>query len=341
MSIASFTSARVAVDLGTANTLIHLTGRGVVLEEPSFVRLRAGSRRVEAAGSEAKSGSGRTPPSCETVKPVRQGQVCDPEICGRMLNAFLKKLGVHRPIRQLLVVIAVPSGLTEIQGAAVVESFRNNHVAGVFLTGQALAAALGVGIPIEESRGHMLVDVGAGVTEVAVISLSNIVASRQVLVAGDEFDATIEGHIRTAHHLLIGHATAERVKLEMSTDAPGNGPNIIRAKGRCLTQGVPREVSLTNSELTEALNAPIQQILGAVRDVLNETPPELSSDLVESGIVLTGGSAHLATLAGRISADTGLAVRIAEQPRLSVILGLARQLERLTARDWRRFGHPL
>jgi rod shape-determining protein MreB and related proteins len=341
MTIASMSSARLAVDLGSANTLVYLNGRGVAVEEPSVVRLRAGSREVEAVGSEARSGSERTPPRCETVMPVRQGRVCDPEICSRMLNGFMKKLGIRRQIRPMLAVVSAPGELSEVQEAAVVQSFRDNHVAGVFLTGQALAAAVGAGIPIAESRGNMIVDVGAGVTEVAVISLSNVVTARTVPAAGDDFDAAIENHIRTAHHLLIGRATAERVKLQLSLAPDGGTPRVINAKGRCLSQGIPREVRLNSSELTEALNGTIEQILGAVRDVLNETPPELSSDLVESGIVLTGGSAHLTTLAARISESTGLQVRIAEQPRLSVILGLAHQLERLRHRDWRRFGHPL
>lgn len=341
MALSTIASSRFAVDFGTANTLIHLSGKGLAVEEPSVVRLRTGSYEVEAVGNEAKAGAGRTPPRCETVMPVRQGQVCDPDICSRMLNAFFRKLGMHRRIRPMLAVIAIPGGLTEVQEAAVVESFRDSHVAGVLMTPQVIAAALGAGIPIEQSRGHMIVDVGAGVTEAAVISLSNVVTTRKVLAAGDDFDAAIENHIRAKHHLLIGQATAERVKIELSLQSASEGAGVIRAKGRCLSQGIPREVSLTTSELIEALNAPIEHILGAVRDALSETPPELSSDLLESGIVLTGGSAHLAALSARIEESTGLPVRIAGQPQHSVILGLAHQLERLRHRDWRRFGRPL
>ena len=341
MSLDSIGISRIALDLGTANTLIHLDGRGLVMEEPSMVRLHTGTQQIESMGRDAKPGAGRTPPRCETVRPVRNGQVCDPELCGRMLNAFLRKVGIRRPFRRLLAVAAIPGELSELQKIAVVDALRNNHVAGALLVDQVLASAQGAGMPIHESRGHMLVDVGAGITEVAVISMSNIVASRIVPIAGDEFDAAIESHVRTAHHLLIGQGTAERVKIELGAASPGAEAHKIKVKGRCLVKGIPREVVLSCAEILDALSAPINQILLSIREVLHQTPPELSADLLESGIVLTGGSAHLSTLAQRIGADTGLPVVVAGKPHQSVILGLAHQLERLNHRDWRRFGHPL
>jgi rod shape-determining protein MreB len=337
--VAAVRRVRVGLDLGTANTLIYVQGQGVTIQEPSLVTVRTSTGKIEAAGSEAAAGVGRTPRKFRTVKPIRRGVVSDLRICEGMLHRFLIKTGRSFFFRGLHVALAVPGELTEVERLAVIESLRNARAKDVLLIDQVLAAAQGAGIPIEEPRGRMVVDIGAGVTDIAVISLANRVNGRTIPVAGDEMDAVITAYVRAKHQLLIGERTAERIKIRVGSALAGSEGRSINVKGRCLIDGVPREITLCDSEIREALSAPVHQIVIAIRDVLEQAPPELSADLMETGILLTGGSALLRHLDKRISQECGLPVMIAPDPLSSVILGLAQQLKHLRRRDWRRFRH--
>jgi rod shape-determining protein MreB len=327
----------VGLDLGTANTVIYVRGQGIAVQEPTLVTVRTSTGEIEAAGSEAEAGVGRTPRKFRTVKPVRRGIVSDLRICEGMLDRFLNKAGRAFALRGLHVAAAVPGELTEVERLAVVESLRNARAKDVLLVDQVLAAAQGAGLPIEEPRGRMVVDIGAGVTDIAVISLANRVNGRTIPVAGDEMDAVIAAYVRGKHQLLIGERTAERIKIQVGSALPGPEARSIKVTGRCLIDGVPRETSLCDSEIRDVLSAPVRQIVVAIRDVLEQAPPELSADLIETGILLTGGSALLRYLDKRISEECGLPVTIAPDPLSSVIRGLAHQLEHLRRRDWRRF----
>jgi rod shape-determining protein MreB len=337
--IGSVGRVRVGLDLGTANTLIYVHGQGFAINEPTLVTVRASTGEIEAAGTEAEAGLGRTPRKFRTVKPIRRGIISDLRICEGMLHRFLTKTGRNLRFRGLQVAAAVPGELTEVERLAVLESLRNTRAKEVLLTDQVLAAAQGAGLPIEEPQGRMVVDIGAGITDIAVISLANRVHGRTIPVAGDEMDVAVAAHVRGQHQLLIGERTAERIKIQVGSALPGPEARSMKVKGRCLIDGIPREVSLCDSEILDALSAPVHRIVIAIREVLEQAPPELSADLMETGILLTGGSALLRDLDKRISKECGLPVTIAPDPLLSVIAGLARQLKRLRRRDWRRFGH--
>ena len=337
--IGSFRRPRVGLDLGTANTLIYVHGHGIAVKEPSLVTIRSSTGEIEAAGNEAEAGVGRTPKKFRTVKPIRHGMISDLALCEGMLHRFLGKTGTASPFRRLQVAVAVPGELTEVERLAVIESLRNARAADVLLVNQVLAAARGAGLAIEEARGRMVVDIGAGVTDIAVISLANTVLGRTIPVAGDEMDAAIEAYVRGKHQLLIGERTAERIKIQVGSALPGPEARCVNVKGRCLVHGIPREVALCDCEIRDALSAPVHQIMIAIREVLEQAPPELSADLVETGILLTGGSALLRHLDKRISQECGLPVTVAPDPLSSVILGLAHQLKLLRRSDWRRFGH--
>jgi rod shape-determining protein MreB len=330
---------RIGLDLGTANTLVYVDGRGLALDEPSIVTVRASTGEIEAAGSEAEAGFGRTPRKLHTHKPIRAGTVHNLKLCEGMLQRFLRKAEVTSLLRRFRAIVAVRASLTEVERMAVVESLLGAKAGDVLLVEQTLAAAQGAGLAIEEPRGHMVVDIGAGATSIALISLGAIVQSRTILVAGDEMDAAIVSHVHRHHHVLIGERTAERVKIEIGSAQPDCGASRAHVKGRCLTRGIPRSVSLGADEVQEALAEPIRRILAAVREVLEQVPPELSADLLETGIVLTGGSALLRNLDQHISREFGLPVSLAENPLNSVVLGLARQLSYMRRRDWNRFRH--
>ena len=333
-----FPSTRVGLDPGTANTLVYVKGRGLAVNEPSLVTIRTNTRDIEAVGGEAEAGRGRTPRKFQTARPVRAGIISDLDLFDGMLQRFLERARVRGPLQSLKVAIAVPSGVTEVERLAMMESIRKVRAADVLLVGQVLAAGRGADLPIEESRGRMVVNIGAGVTDVAIISLGNTVYARATRVAGDEMDAAIAAHVRATHQLLIGERTAERLKIEIGS-AVSNGRELsLTVKGRCLAHGVPREKTIRGREVHEAVATPLQRILGAIREALEQTPAELSADLIETGIVLTGGSALLHGLDQFISRNCGLPVRVANDPLACVIRGLAYQLDHLRAIDWRRFG---
>jgi rod shape-determining protein MreB len=256
-----------------------------------------------------------------------------------MLHRFLCKAHISGPLRRLKVAIAVPSGMTEVERLAVIESVENAGAANVLLVDQVLAAALGAGLAIEESRGRMVVNIGAGVTDVAVISLGNCVYSHATRIAGDDMDAAIAAYVRAAHQLVIGEPTAERLKIEIGSAASDHDQLTLAVKGRCISKGIPREARIRGGEVREAISAPLGRIMSAIREALEQTPPELSADLIETGIVLTGGSALLRSLDRFISRDCGLPVKVAQDPLSCVIRGLGMQLNSLRATDWKRFGN--
>ncbi|MCC6588920.1 MAG: rod shape-determining protein [Bryobacterales bacterium] len=330
---------RVALDAGTANTLLYVKGRGVAVNEPSLVTVRTRDGGVESAGEEAYAGLGRTPLELETARPVRGGIVADLKLFEAMLERFFAKARVKTRTERMKVALAVPSGVTEVERMALLDSLKNAGAADVIEVHQVLAAARGAGLPIEESRGRMVVDIGAGVTEAAIVSLGDTVYVHSTRVAGDDLDTAIVAYVRAEHQLIIGERTAERVKMRIGGVLDrGDSGEPLKIKGRCLVNGLPREVTVTAGEVREAVAATVQRILRLVRDVLEKAPPELSADLVETGIVLTGGTAQLRHLDELITADCGLPVITASEPQSAVIAGLAHQLEHLRPSDWRRFG---
>lgn len=308
------------------------------MNEPSLVTIRTSTGDIEAVGGEAEAGLGRTPQKFQTARPIRAGIISDLKLFDGMLHRFLRRAHIAGPLHRFQVAIAVPSGITEVERLAIVESLRNAGAADVLLVDQVLAAARGAGLAIEESRGRMVVNIGAGVTDVAIISLANTVYARATQVAGDAMDAAIAAHVRTTHQLLIGEPTAERLKIQIGSAVANHRELTLPVKGRCITQGIPREATVRGCEVREALVAPLDRIVNAIREALEQAPPELSADLIETGIVLTGGSALLRNLDRFISRDCGLPVKVAQDPLSCVILGLAHQLNHLRPREWRRFG---
>jgi rod shape-determining protein MreB and related proteins len=332
-------STRVGLDPGTANTLVYVKGRGVAVNEPSLVTVRTSSGDIEAVGGEAEAGRGRTPRKFQTARPIRAGIITDLKLFDGMLHRFLRKAHISGPLHRLKAAIAVPSGITEVERLVVIESIQNAGAADVLLVDQVLAAARGAGLGIEESRGRMVVNIGAGVTDVAVISLGNTVYARATRIAGDDIDAAIVAEVRAAHQLVIGEPTAERLKIQIGSAVSNHQELTLAVKGRCLTKGIPREVTIRGCEVRDAISTPLERIMGAIREALEQAPPELTADLIETGIVLTGGSALLRNLDRFISTDCGLPVNVAQDPLKCVIRGLAHQLDGLRPSDWRRFGN--
>lgn len=317
---------------------MYVKGRGVAVNEPSLVTIRTSSGDIEAVGGEAEAGRGRTPRKFQTVRPIRAGIVSDVKLFDGMLQRFLRKADITGPLHHLKVAIAIPTGMTEMERLAVVESIQNAGAVNVLFVDQVLAAARGAGLATEESRGRMVVDIGAGVTDVAVISLGNTVYARAIRVAGDDMDAAIVAHVRGAHQLIIGDPTAERLKIEIGSAVSDQREPALAVKGRCVTKGIPRESTIRGCEVREAISPPLERIMSAIREALEQAPPELRADLIETGIVLTGGSALLRKLDQFIGHLFGLPVSVTPDPLSCVIRGLAHQLNSLRASDWRRFG---
>lgn len=332
-------ATRVALDPGTANTLLYVKGRGVAVNEPSRVTIRTSTGDIEAVGGEAEAGLGRTPRKFQTARPIRAGVVSDLRLFDGMLRRFLRKAHIAGRLHRLNVAMAVPSGMTEVERLAIVESIRNAGAAEVLVVEQVLAAARGAGLAIEEARGRMVVNIGAGVTDVAIISLASSVYAHATRVAGDDMDAAIAAHVKTTHRLLIGERTAERLKIQIGSAVLNQQELTLPIKGRCMTNGVPREATIHSCDVREAIATPLDRIVHAIRIALEQAPPELSADLIETGIVLTGGSALLRDLDRFISKNCGLPVTVAQDPQSCVILGLAHQLNHLRPSDWKRFGH--
>jgi rod shape-determining protein MreB len=331
-SLFGLISNDIAIDLGTANTLIYMKGKGIVLNEPSVVALRnvGGRKIVHAVGLEAKQMLGRTPGHMEAIRPMRDGVIADFEVAEEMIKHFIRKVHNRKGFVNPKVIVCVPSGATAVERRAINDSCLNASARRVGLIDEPMAAAIGAGLPIHEPTGSMVVDIGGGTTEVAVLSLSGIVYSRSVRVGGDKMDEAIISYMRRNHNLLIGETTAERIKKEIGTArAPEDGSDglAIEVKGRDLMQGVPREVRVTEKQGAEALNEPASQIVEAVKVALEATPPELASDIADKGIMLTGGGALLRGMDTWISDSTGLPVTVADDPLSCVALGCGRVLE--------------
>jgi len=324
-------SADMAIDLGTANTLVYVKGRGIVLNEPSVVAIAnvKGRKQVLAVGDEAKLMLGRTPGNIQAIRPLRDGVIADFEVAEEMIKHFIRKVHNRRSFASPQVIVCVPSGSTAVERRAIQESAESAGARRVFLIEEPMAAAIGAGLPVTEPTGSMVVDVGGGTTEVAVLSLGGIVYSRSVRVGGDKMDEAIISYMRRNHNLLIGETTAERIKKEIGTArAPADGEGLsIEVKGRDLMQGVPREVRISEKQASDALAEPVGQIVDAVKMALEATPPELASDIADKGIMLTGGGALLRGLDAEIRDHTGLPVTVADDPLSCVALGCGKVLE--------------
>ena len=329
-SLFSFFSNDLAIDLGTANTLVFARGRGIVVDEPSIVAINKLTNKVEAVGREAKEMLGRTPGNIVAIKPMKDGVIADFDVTEEMLKYFIKKAHNRNHLLSPRIVICIPSEITQVEKRAVRESALRAKASEVYLVEEAMAAAIGAGLPITEPSGNMIVDIGGGTTDIAVISLSGIVYSRSVRVAGNEMDEAIIQYIKRKHNLLIGERTAERIKIEVGSAATLDQALTMEIKGRNLIEGIPKTLQITDEEVREALSNSISTIVNAVRVALERTPPELSADIADKGIVLTGGGALLKGLDHRIKEDTDLPVFLAEDPLSSVAIGTGMMLEEMT-----------
>ena len=316
----------IGIDLGTANSLVFLKDKGIVLREPSVVAIQAGTKNVLAVGVDAKAMFDRTPPNIEAIRPMRDGVIADFDITEAMLRYFIKKVH-HRKLVQPRVVVAVPSGITEVERRAVEDSVMRAGASEFYPIKQPLAAAIGADLPVAEPSGNMVVDIGGGTAEMAVISLANIVQSTSLRVGGDQFDSAIISHMKRAHNLLIGEPTAEEIKLKIGSAFPLDEEMTMEVKGRDLSQGLPRTLTARSEEIRDALKEPLASILDSIRQLLEQCPPELSGDLVDRGIVLAGGGALLRGIDRAISKETQLPVHIADDPLITVANGTGRVLQ--------------
>jgi rod shape-determining protein MreB len=325
-SLFSLFSSDLAIDVGTANTLVFARGKGIVVNEPSIVAINKNNGEVEAVGKDAKDMLGRTPGNIVAIRPMKDGVIADFKVTERMLNYFIHKAHGRKMLVHPRIVIGVPSEITQVEKRAVIDSAYRAKASEVHLVEQAMVAAIGAGLPITEPSGNMVVDIGGGTTDVAVISLSGIVYSRSVRVAGNEMDDAIMQFLKKKYNLLIGERTAEQIKITVGSAYPLDKPISMEVKGRNLIEGVPKTVLIGDEEIREALSEPVSTIVNAIRVALERTPPELSADISDRGIVLTGGGALLKNLDRRIREETGLVVSIAEDPLASVVLGTGRML---------------
>ena len=327
----SFIGRDMAVDLGTANTLVYVRGRGIVLNEPSVVAISVKDGRLLAVGTEAKRMIGRTPSHIHAIRPLKDGVIANFEICEKMLRYFIHKVH-HRRFAKPRMVICVPSGITGVEQRAVMEAAE---YAGArkpaYIIEEPMAAAIGAGLPVHEPTGNMVVDIGGGTTEVAVISLGGIVTSQSVRIGGDELDEAIIAYIKKEYSLALGERTAEEIKIKMGSAWPLEEEMTAEIRGRDLITGLPKTIVATTEEVREAIDEPVSSIVDAVKVTLDKTPPELSADIMEQGIVLTGGGALLHGLSNRLSAETGMPIIVARNPLQSVATGSGQCLEEFDA----------
>jgi len=321
----------MAVDLGTANTLVSVRGRGIVLIEPSVVAIERDTKRVLAVGVDAKRMLGRTPGSIVAIRPLKDGVIADFEVTEAMLRYFINKTRVKRFPWQPKprVVVCVPSGVTEVEKRAVFEATMQAGARSAYLIEEPMAAAIGAGLPIQEPTGNMVVDIGGGTTEVAVISLGGIVVAQSIRIGGDEFDEAIVAHIKKEYNVLIGERTAEEIKFEIGSAYPLSEELDVEVRGRDLMTGLPRTFQVSSEEIRMAIEEPTLAIIQAIKGTLEKTPPELSSDIMEYGIVLTGGGALLRALDERLRIETGMPVHVSENALINVVLGSAQALEEI------------
>jgi rod shape-determining protein MreB and related proteins len=325
-SILGLFSSDLAIDLGTANTLVFAKGRGVVVSEPSIVAINTVTNQVEAVGREAKEMLGRTPGNIVAIRPMRDGVIANFEVTERMLQHFIRQAHHGKTWVSPRVVIGIPSEITQVERRAVEDSAHRAKASEVYLVEEAVAAAIGAGLPITEPGGNMVVDIGGGTTDVAVISLSGIVYSSSLRVAGNEMDEAITQYIKRRYNLLIGERTAESIKIELGSAFPLDEHLSREVRGRHLIEGVPKTITVTDEEIRDALADSVAAIVDLVRVALEKTPPELSADIYERGMVLTGGGALIKNLDKRLSIETGLPVSVADEPLLSVVLGAGQML---------------
>ncbi len=332
-SLFGFLSADMAIDLGTANTLVYVKGKGIVLNEPSVVAIAEvkGKKQVLAVGEEAKMMLGRTPGNVTAIRPLRDGVIADFEVAEEMIKYFIRKVHNRRSFASPMVVVCVPSGSTAVERRAIQESAESAGARRVFLIEEPMAAAIGAGLPVTEPTGSLVVDIGGGTTEVAVLSLGGIVYARSVRVGGDKMDEAIISYIRRNHNLLVGEGSAERIKETIGSACPpedGEG-RTMEIKGRDLMNGVPKELVMTEAQIAESLAEPVGAIIETVKVALEHTAPELAADIVDKGIVLTGGGALLSNMDYVLRHATGLPVSIADDPLTCVALGTGRALEEI------------
>jgi len=326
-------SSNVAIDLGTANTLVYVQNKGIVLNEPSVVAIfnNKGKKHVLAVGNEAKLMVGRTPGNIQAIRPLREGVIADFEIAENMIKHFIQKVHKRRLFISPQVIICVPSGATAVERRAIQESAESAGARKVFLIEEPMAAAIGAGLPVTEPTGSMIVDIGGGTTEVAVISLGGIVYAKSVRIGGDSMDEAIIAYIRRTHNLLIGEATAERIKKTIGSAIASSQaePKQMSIKGRDMVTGIPKEITIDEKQIADSLAEPVAGIIEAVKTALENTPPELSSDIAEKGIVMTGGGSLLNNLDEKLRRATGLPISIADDPLSCVALGTGKALEQI------------
>jgi rod shape-determining protein MreB and related proteins len=317
----------IAIDLGTANTLVYVKGKGIVVREPSVVAVNSETKEVLAVGEEAKQMIGRTPGHIIAIRPMKDGVIADFDITQKMLKDFIKKAYPKKTMVKPRVIICVPSGVTEVERRAVEEAAYQADARDVQLIEEPKAAAIGSGLPVQEPTGSMVVDIGGGTTEVAILSLGGIVTSKSIRVGGDEFDESIVQHIKREYNLMIGERTAEEIKITIGSAFEPDSSTSMTIRGRDLVTGLPKTLEITSKEINQALKEPVGQIIEAIKYTLEKTPPELAADIIDRGIMLTGGGALLRGLDRLINKQTGMSVNVAEEPLDCVVLGAGKALE--------------
>jgi len=327
--ISGMFSNDLAIDLGTANTLIYVKGKGIVLSEPSVVAIKKGTNTVLKVGKEAKEMLGRTPGSIVAIRPMKDGVIADFDVTEQMIRQFILKIHNRKTLVHPRIIMCVPSGITQVEKRAIRDSAEQAGAREVHLIEEPMAAAIGAGLAVQEPSGNMIVDIGGGTTEVAVISLGGIVYSQSVRIAGDEMDEGIIQYLKRKYNLLVGERTAENIKIHIGSAYPFDEPRKMEIKGRDLVDGIPKALTINDSDIREALHDPIYAIVDAVKTALERTPPELASDLAEKGIVMAGGASLLHGLDTLIALETHLRVRVADDPLSCVVLGTGRVLDEL------------
>jgi len=319
----------LAIDLGTANTLIYIKGKGIILSEPSVVAIKKGTNQVLKVGREAKEMLGRTPGSIVAIRPLKDGVIADFDVTEQMIRAFILKTHNRKALVRPRVIVGVPSGITQVEKRAIRDSADQAGAREVYLIEEPMAAAIGAGLPVQEPTGSMIVDIGGGTTEVAVISLSGIVYSQSVRIAGDEMDEAITQYLKRKYNLLIGERTSENIKIQIGSAYPFDEPRKMDIRGRDLVGGIPKTLAINDSDIREALHDPVYAIVDAIKTALERTPPELAADIAEKGMVLAGGGALLHGLDTLIALETHLKVRVADDPLSCVVLGTGKVLDEL------------
>jgi rod shape-determining protein MreB len=322
-----FIRSDIGIDLGTANTLVFVRGQGIVLNEPSVVAIEVATGKVLAIGRAAKEMLGRTPGEIRAIRPLKDGVIADFEITEKLLSDFIRRVVKHRYLMKPRIVISVPSGITEVEKRAVRDSAESAGAREVFLIQEPMAAAIGVGIPVDAPSGSMVIDIGGGTSEIAVIALSGIVNNISIRIAGDEMDEAIVAYMRKNYNLLIGERTAEEIKIKIGSAFPLEKEEVMEIKGRDLVAGAPRTVKISSAQIREALTETVDAIVEAMRQALERTPPELASDILDKGIVMTGGGAMLKGLDARLREETNLPVNLADDPLTCVVRGTGKVLE--------------